>query len=243
MKPARPAVVYAPNADDQDLQRIEDLMLDQRLYLLDQRVEREADVLLPVVERPLLLLQLMWIVTGKPPLATAFVTDHLSSLGASRAEQLAYVGLLLEADINVYIGCDLQRYGQRQYQQARLALAQDEQVNELQQILVQRSAVSPISAAQAQEWGGDSLLPTQLWGSNRSYPNACWRAKELADLRGLNATQIARWLNLDGYQNKKEHLGSWTVDSVRRARTDARPYADRTPEIEPKRRVFEGRRP
>lgn len=193
----RPAAVYAPG-DGKELLALHPLLDERRLYVLDSRTETVEDLVLPVVDRPVLRLHLLFVRVGPEFGTDIFVADHLTSLGADERERVAVVGAFLQLGCEVVVdGAELDSAWYR----ARVGKLGFGNIGPLIESLVSTSTIPP---AVLEVWRSDpdrgelSLLPTSL---HLRYDEARLRIKELVEFDGLSHTEAAARVMVEGYRN------------------------------------------
>ncbi|GAC1439381.1 MAG: hypothetical protein NVSMB55_00650 [Mycobacteriales bacterium] len=207
--PTRPAALYAP-----DLPGAREALLPvltaRRLFAVDDRSERLADMDLPVLQRPVLRLNMLHAMVGGPYFADVFVTDSLGTISSDETERVAVVGALLEMEREVVVGGqDLDR----RWYQDRAARLDFGVLTGLVEALQQWDGVA-IWEQHADATGARrAVLPSTVTMTNRE---ARLRAKELIECEGLTPQQAADRLMAEGHVNEADRR-TWYPKAVRAA--------------------------
>lgn len=208
----RPAAVYAPG-DGTALRALYPLLLNRRLYMLDDRTETIEDLALPVVDRPILRMHLFHARMGCPSWAEVLIADHLTSLGSDERECVAVVGAFLQLGREVIVaGAEL---GSDWYR-GRIARVGYAAVGPLIDDLLS-TKTWPITAweqwAASPKTSHQDILPTSLC---LNYKDARLRVKELVELGGMTKAGAADQVMVEGYPNADDRR-IWYPQAVRDA--------------------------
>lgn len=213
---AQPAAVYAPLLSAQGHDELRRQLLDHNLYVSDHDEERTEHLRRPPHQRPQLMRRILHV---RAKLAGTFVTDDLTQLGPTRAEQLAVVSQLLELGAAVIIEG-------KPFTQEELRMFGPQEWSESARITEELDRWSEGMIGLLEEYYGERDLPgTALmcdtaWGPSYGYGEACLRAEELL-AEGVSASRAADALLVEGYENRKlRHV--WYTERVRDAAADAK---------------------
>jgi hypothetical protein len=213
MQPFEPAAVYAPLASPEAWHRIEDQLIERRLYLADCITEDRTDLALPVWQRPAVLRHAWLARSGQ---VGTLLCDDLTVYG-SPAHRVAVVGAMKECGLLVLT--DDGELDDRWYRAQMQTCGGYDAVGPVLDRLLERGHMDEVAWLWAARLGVDDpldILTASATTAARSYSAARMRARELAERAGTNVEHLIRRLSVEGYRNPDDRV-LWYPKVVRSA--------------------------